>query len=206
MSTGHKRPIELLKGTLKQNSSTTTVVQIRASVLPHTDASPSSSRKDHEQNHQFQNLLRAYPVGAAMAIEGAERLFGALSIEDRLMAIRCAKVYADDLKRTGRIYPKDIANWLKNREFERVQRVVDSTAEANSLPNPYVFVAEGTPAWDAWVRHGHKPKLTTNEATSKQTGWWFPSRFPPAASERPPPEPDPRRAFTPSSVVKDVEF
>jgi hypothetical protein len=196
MSIGHKRPIELLKGTLKENSSTTAVAQFCASV---TDASPSSNRKDDQQIHQFQDLLRAYPVGAAMAIGGAERLFGALSIEDRLMAIRCAKVYADDLKRTGRIYPKDIANWLKNREFERVQRVVDAKAEANSLANPNVFVAKGTPAWDAWVRRGHKPKLTTEEATSKQIGWWFPSQFPP-------PAPDPRRAFTPSSVVKDVEF
>lgn len=57
-------------------------------------------------------------------------------------------------------------------------------------PKPKVFVIQGTPAWDAWMRHrakegkGKSP-TTHSKEHGYRTGWYFPTLFPPSSTGPP---------------------
>jgi hypothetical protein len=63
-------------------------------------------------------------------------------------------------------------------------RVATALAPAQKLdPDAgYVFVREGTRAWDAWCKAGHSRTLSTRRTIDGRTytGWAMPSLFPPA--------------------------
>jgi hypothetical protein len=65
-------------------------------------------------------------------------------------------------------------------------RVATALAPAQKLdPDAgYVFVREGTRAWDAWCKAGHSRTLSTRRRIDGRyfTGWMFPTLFPGAAA------------------------
>jgi hypothetical protein len=111
----------------------------------------------------------------------AWREFGKLCLSDQEYAILHAAVYASACKRHGIQFPRHPATWLRAREFEfdKVNAVAAAKAESVGVSKAQVFVAFGTPAFDAWVKAGHKRTLTSREDASGKTGWWFLSLFPP---------------------------
>jgi hypothetical protein len=137
-----------------------------------TPPPPTSSESEIE------DFLEAYPFNQTMSVEAAETAFAALSIKDRLKAIRFARVYGDAIKAQNRNHPMHAVNWLKRRKFDDAERVVNAKAAAPSVSGSGIFVARGTDAWEAWSATRSKPWPFTNHGGS--TGWFFPSLFPPA--------------------------
>ena len=137
---------------------------------------------DKVQSDGFRAFVLSYPFDSTMAFDEAERLFGALSIEDRRKAIRYAKIYAADLKRRGRAQPKDIARWLRSREFDKLDAAAGGAgAQSIGVASGPVFVARGTDAWAAWRRAKGRDLPLVERAGL--TGWWFPSPLPDGGEE-----------------------
>lgn len=70
-------------------------------------------------------------------------------------------------------------------------RVAQAFAPAAPSADPergYVFVREGTRAWDAWCAAGHSRTLSTRRQIDGRwfTGWAMPSLFPPSKISPPP--------------------
>lgn len=58
-----------------------------------------------------------------------------------------------------------------------VVRGADVTVNGLQVGPPrYIFIRQGTPAWDAWERVGRMPTVRVNGVA----GWWKPALFPPA--------------------------
>ena len=72
----------------------------------------------------------------------------------------------------------------KARQAEQAK--LQAAEEARSK-NQRIPVVEGTDAWNAWVRHGHAPTLTTWVIFDgkQRRGWYFPSLFPPRSTGPP---------------------
>jgi hypothetical protein len=163
--------------------STTTLVSPSPARASQDDQPSEANESPKGAFDGFQELLRSYPFDSTMGLDEAERLFDALSVKDRLKAIRFAKIYAGDLKRRGRSQPRDIAAWLKSRAFDRIAASMDEKARSAGLKNAQVFVARGTDAWKAWASTRAKP-FPVSEHGGK-TGWWFASLYPPRATGPP---------------------
>ncbi len=167
---------------LLKNPSTTTTSSPSSAASPADDQASEEPKGPKEASEGWQTFLQAYPFDATMAVDEAEELFEALSIKDRLKAIRFAKIYSEDLKRRGKSHARDIAAWLKGRAFDKLEAALGLKARSIGLPKPQVFVARGTDAWKAWTNSRVRPLPVTTHGG--QTGWWFPDSLP-ASLDRP---------------------
>jgi hypothetical protein len=131
---------------------------------------------DQEGSEGFLTLLGTYPRDSTMALEEAERLFGALSIEDRRKAIRSVKIYAEDIKRRGRSHPMDLARWLRSREFDVIDRMATAkeATPSSALAGGPVFVSVESDLWLVLVDRNRREKGRDppNEIGGKR-GWSF---------------------------------
>ena len=149
----------------------------------------TGEREGDDAQPQFEKFQRSYPFDASMRISEALKAFEPLSLKDHARAARWAAAYADDLQRRGATRPVDAAKWLRERRFDEIERLKRGQAKAAGLAAPMVFVAVGTRAWTAWLAHKRRPThpTTTNKQTG-QTGWWFPSLWPPGVDPPAPPD------------------
>ena len=87
--------------------------------------------------------------------------------------VGAARAYAaDPSTKVGTEFVPMAVTWLNQRRWEDYQ-----TPPAQILPVSF-FVAQGSPQWGAWVEHlGKAPPV------NREFGWYFPSEWPPGASE-----------------------
>ena len=147
-------------------------------VVAETD-SAIEKRDGAEVQNFVEAFAKVYPVDATTSFEALRREAERLPPRDRARALRAAEVYAKAAaKRGAGVLQASV--WLSRRRFEDVERA-EAAAERTGVSR--VFVARGTPAWDAWANAGHKPTLISEHAG--KTGWWFPTLFPPRSTGPP---------------------
>jgi len=145
---------------------------------PDGEAAETGEREGDDLDGWFEAFQRSYPFDATMSLSEALAQGRKLSIKDRAKALRWAGEYAADVRKRGATRPLDAARWLRERRFDEIDRLKGGQAKAQGRERPMVHVAVGTRAWDAWIRHGHKPGLNMSRHQGKN-GWFFPSLWPP---------------------------
>lgn len=163
-------PTDLISNPYLQIPTTTTTASVRVRAEPKFDQTQSEG--------EFCAFLAAYPFNQTMDVEAAEAVFEALSIDDRLKAIRFATLYKAEIKAQNRSYPLNAVNWLRKRKFDDAERIADAKAQNAGAPCSGVFVAKGTDAWSAWQATRSRGWPVVQHGLNN--GWWFPSLFPPA--------------------------
>jgi len=141
----------------------------------------------------FAILISAYPVHAAMDLQGARRELAKIPRWEWAEVNQAAERLAAAGKKHRRLHPKDLATWLR----QRGDRLINQIAGPDDSPTRNgrkVFVIEGTRAWDAHLRArraaGKLPPpryVYRDEDGSKphlrgKSGWFFDSLFPPGES------------------------
>ena len=107
---------------------------------------------------EFSAFLMAYPFNQTMDVEAPEAAFETLSIEDRLKAIRFAKLYGADIKAQNRSHPLSAVKWLRQRKFDEAERIASAKGQGAALKATHVFVVKEADAWHKWVSHHMKTK------------------------------------------------
>ena len=77
-----------------------------------------------------------------------------------------------------------IATYLAERRWRAVVR--DAGKTATQRGGGQVFVIKGTRAWLAWAKaKGKRPSQlpTCNSSGHRGEGWWFPTLYPPGATD-----------------------
>ena len=136
-------------------------------------------RDEAEMQNFVEAFAKVYPVDATTSFEALRREAERLAPKDRERALRAAEIYAKAASKRG-AGVLQASVWLSRRRFEDVERA-EAAAERTGVSR--VFVARGTPAWDAWASAGHKPTLISEH--QGKTGWWFPTLFPPRSTGPP---------------------
>jgi hypothetical protein len=133
---------------------------------------------------EFEKL---WPWAEGALHEPVRRRFAKLPAADRLLAIRGVPNFLS-LQRKQNRKGADARTYLRDKGWEIV-------GSASSPPKP-VWIAKGTLAWNAWLavkgRRGGDGQLTMIAIYSSQhktEGWYFPTAFPPAASDHAHPPP-----------------
>ena len=134
---------------------------------------PSGDGDDAGLSDRFKELTGKFPFNGTMSRSAARREFAKLALSDRELAIRDAAEYASACKHSGIRFPRHLATWLRDREFDHARRESFKTSRPAQ-----VFVERGTPAWDAWSAAGSKRWPITEQGG--KAGWWFPSELPSA--------------------------
>lgn len=128
-----------------------------------------------------------------MDLGRALRSFANLPVKARQLAMRQAAI-ARESRGPGKKYPKDLANWLDDKDYEIAARLADTAAQRKGLKHALVWVRLGTPAFEAWWMHHakadrrYRPKaeggmgmrpFTTHSSVHKSDGRFEASLFPP---------------------------
>jgi hypothetical protein len=143
-----------------------------------------------EPQEAFENRLKAFvaafPFDATASLPAIREVFADLSIEDRMRAIRFAKIYAGDLKAKGRIYHESAVNWLTRRAFDDLEQMADARPPrpSSAAAGDPVFVSVDSRLWPAMVDRNlrEKGRAPPNETGGKR-GWYFPKDWVDAAGE-----------------------
>ena len=162
------------------------------------DVSTHARERDDQTgfDEDFSELVAAYPCRQWMSLTEAKLEYRRLTADERSQARRWAAPYASAIAEGKRRSIKSLADWLRDKDFEGLRLMASARPAApaavgasSAAPKPAgthaaagpptVFVKVGTPAWDAWVRAGHRPGLRTNKRGPEGgDGWYFPTLYP----------------------------
>lgn len=144
-------------------------VDTRPVVLPDIEAAETPT-VDREAEARVAEFLKRYPVETLDRSE-ADRAFRKLAIADQHAALNWVDRYIADCHRLRRKV-KGCAAYLNERVF-------DGYANAPPAPQrPNVWVREGSEEWRAWSATRARTFPTMFNASVRENGWYFPTRWP----------------------------
>jgi hypothetical protein len=137
-------------------------------VAPPDSDTDSLSERDGQYG-DFAKLKSAYGAHNGMNLGGALKIFEAMPVADQEIAIRRATAAKAARSTAGRKHPKDLANWLADRDF----KLIDDPEEAGKEDGRgRVPVRCGTPEWDALEANGRHLPTTYGPPFGAGGGWW----------------------------------
>jgi hypothetical protein len=155
-----------------------------------TGTSPDPEKGEREQDdsrirEEFQKLGTGYGAHAGMDLGRALKLFSAMNVKTRELAMRKAPIAK--AARGAKKHAKDIANWLGDKDFELIAELTQGQAEAAGLAAAKIPVKRGTDAWGRWQPYLKATKDRRFGLFTKLPGggdgWYFESLYPPSVPE-----------------------
>lgn len=176
------------KGNLIIESSSTTALQKQIEEVEKADI-----EFQKRLGADWERFKEAYPLDASMDRDATREALGELSLGDRDKCIRAVPKYLAVLAAKKRSFPMDAINFIRKRKFDEIVDAEQEQAERAGFDKPKtVFVSYPSEAFDAWDaharRHGRIGYPHTIKNDKGQSGWMFPTLYPPK-DPTPPEEP-----------------
>ncbi len=146
-------------------SLTTNTKDEEDSVRTESLKSTKPAKRRHSYSDRFSEFWTAYPTDALMSKAAAGKAFEGLTVEDQDAAIASIPAFKAYCSQHVDYRPVHAVRYISQGRFEGFNKAAKQV-------DARVFVATGTPTWDALCRKRNVETLMHKEHHG-QRGWWF---------------------------------
>jgi hypothetical protein len=154
----------------------------RRETSSHSGEPRCADAKAGEGEVRFHEFQEGFPGHVGIAFQPAMLVWERLTADDRRAAVAALPAFSEHIKTKPSTRPMAPKTYLLERRWEGFKRAV---AAAKERHDARVFVAFGTPAWDAWSSHlrAKGKGMFSPCSLGGRNGWMFDTEFPPQASQ-----------------------